>query len=980
MAGTTVRGEISVSVDLSGLEARLDFKPAQDGAEWGVESILKLIAEARIVGVPGKRPEEILQAFSKSKTATNELLVLGQIPEQGAPETAEWSEITTPPEYQPFEAAKTAEAKQPELYRIRIDRVAKERVVKKPAAFPFMRSKEEKVIEYEKIEVREPVAVDTRVLRIFWTSKGSMVARISPPKPGKPGKDVYGKPVMPERFEDSNFALGKGLARDKGNIVAESSGFVRVGARWADLVPFQAGEYSIRLSSDSATALLDYTPGDTRLAPPNAAVLLREAVALGIEANTLLSEEETEAALLRATRSGQTLSGFSLSGDRDAIARVDISTDKLKATLTVVKGRGKGKPLELPMVSAALAGHKFKGMKIDKLKADVIAFYKGKQVELLDYVLTEGKDPVKGKDRELIFGVAFLQEDQVKDYLAIISAAPGLSRVAENLAEFPLSAASRVALVEKGQEVAHFSPPATGQAGLDVYGEAIPAPQGNDPVIKAYGKLRISRESIESEEDGLLLVAESEGATIARVLPYRDARVAVSVSDDGMSASVSITRGYGLGKELSIDIAQEALKQAGVVNGVDIKELSAALAEAREGRPVSGHIVAKGKMPIAAGGFRLNWIVRMASGAALTVRADGSADYKNQDKSTIVVKGQPLLELLSIGVEGQDGVDVLGSAIPAPKDPSLSDPPGFDSSIVEEKRDTGDRLLTAGMNGELRFENNTLSIDPTQKIAGDIGPATGNIRFPGPVAVAGTVLTGYAVFAGGDVLIAGSVEAALVSSEGSVKITEGVKGARKGTIRARKSIEAAFAEQAQLLAVENIVLKNSALMCNIKTNGKLTLQGDRGHLIGGVCRVRKGMEIQNLGSANSSRTQVSFGQDYLVKDSIEAEEQEIERTKSMILETDKKMRDLESSGANLDAIRQNKLKLIKLLEQRSLRIFELREKFEEHFPGEIVVRGSIFAGVVIESHNRFHEVRQTKQKVAFSFDPQLGRVVERPLK
>jgi uncharacterized protein (DUF342 family) len=362
------------------------------------------------------------------------------------------------------------------------------------------------------------------------------------------------------------------------------------------------------------------------------------------------------------------------------------------------------------------------------------------------------------------------------------------------------------------------------------------------------------------------------------------------------------------------------------------------------------------------------------------MRADGSVDYKNQDKSTVVVKGQPLLELLAIGVEGQDGTDVLGSTIPAPKDPSVSDPPGFDSSIIEEKRDTGDRLLTAGTNGELRFENNMLSIDPTQKIAGDIGPATGNVRFPGPVAVAGTVLTGYAVFAGGDVLITGAVEASLVSSDGSVKITEGIKGARKGTIRARKSIEAAFAEQAQLLAVEDIVLKNSALMCNIKTNGKLTLQGDRGHLIGGVCRVRKGMEVQNLGSANSSHTQVSFGQDYLVKDAIEAEEQEIERTKSMILETDKKMRDMESSGANLDAIRQNKLKLIKLLEKRSLRIFELREKFEEHSPGEIVVRGSIFAGVVIESHNRFHEVRQTKQKVAFSFDPQLGRVVERPLK
>ncbi len=980
MAGTIVRGELRLSVDLSGLEARLNFNPAQDGAEWGAEGVQKLIAEERIVGVIAKRPEEILQAFAKSKAATSELLVRGQIPEQGAPETAEWSEITTPPEYQPFEATKIAEAKPPELFRIRTDRVARERIVKKPGALPFLPPKEVKVTEYEKIEVREALAVDTRVLRTFWTSKGSLVARIHAAKAGKPGKDVYGKPVMPERLEDSSFTLGKGLAKDKGNIVAELGGFVRVGARWADLVPFQAGEYSIKLSSDSATALLDYTPGDTRLPPPDAATMLQEAVALGLAAETLLSVEETEAALLRATRSGQTLSDFSLSGDRDALARVDITPDRLKATLTVMKGRGKGKALELSMVSAALSGQKLKGVKIDKLKADVIAFYKSKQSELLDYPLTEGKNPVKGKDRELVFGVAFLPEDQVKNYLAVVSSAAGLSRMAENLADFPLSEASRVALVDKEQEVAHFSPPSAGQAGMDVFGESIPAPPGNDPGIKVYGKLRISRESIESEDDGLLLVAEREGTTLARVLPYRDARVSVNVGDDGMSASVSITRSYGLGKELSIDIAQEALNQAGVVNGLDIKELSAALAEAREGRPVSGHVVAKGRVPIAAGGFRLNWIVRIASGAALTMRADGSVDYKNQDKSTVVVKGQPLLELLAIGVEGQDGVDVLGSTIPAPKDPSVSDPPGFDSSIIEEKRDTGDRLLTAGTNGELRFENNMLSIDPTQKIAGDIGPATGNVRFPGPVAVAGTVLTGYAVFAGGDVLITGAVEASLVSSDGSVKITEGIKGARKGTIRARKSIEAAFAEQAQLLAVEDIVLKNSALMCNIKTNGKLTLQGDRGHLIGGVCRVRKGMEVQNLGSANSSRTQVSFGQDYLVKDAIEAEEQEIERTKSMILETDKKMRDMESSGANLDAIRQNKLKLIKLLEKRSLRIFELREKFEEHFPGEIVVRGSIFAGVVIESHNRFHEVRQTKQKIAFSFDPQLGRVVERPLK
>jgi uncharacterized protein (DUF342 family) len=336
--------------------------------------------------------------------------------------------------------------------------------------------------------------------------------------------------------------------------------------------------------------------------------------------------------------------------------------------------------------------------------------------------------------------------------------------------------------------------------------------------------------------------------------------------------------------------------------------------------------------------------------------------------------------MLAIGVEGQNGQDVLGSVIPAPKDPRVADPPGFDETIVEERKENGDRLLKAGKNGELKFEKNALSIDAAQRIKGDVGPATGNVKFPGPVAIAGTILTGYAVVAGGDVLVTGAVEAALVSADGAIKITEGIKGAKRGTIRARKTIEASFAEQAMLLAVDDIVLKNSALLCNIKTNGRLRLLGEKGHLIGGLCRTRKGVEVQNLGSANGAKTQVSFGQDYLVKDSIEAEEREIERVKAMILQADKTMREQEAAGVNLEKIRGDKLRLVKLLEQRSLRVFELREKFEEHFPSELVIRGSVFAGVVIESHNRFHEVRQTKQKVAFSFDQQLGRVVERPLK
>lgn len=980
MAGTIIRGEVRLLIDEVGLEAVLQFSPSTEGPEWSADALTRLLSEARVTGVQGRRIEEVLTTFSKAKQSTMEIAAKGLVPEPGIPEYAEWIDISTPPDFQIFEDETIAKAAPPELYRIKTERIARERIVKKPGAFPFLPSKEEKIVEYDKVETKEALDVDTRVVRLFWAPKGTVVARTSPPRPGKAGKNVYGKPIMPPHADDTSFHLGKGLSKEKIDIITTESGFVRVGTRWADLVPFRTGEFSVRLSADSSTVLLDYSPGDTRLPPPDATSLLQEALALGQTETQIISIDEIASALLKSTRSGQPLTGFSLSCDRDASAVVVISPDKLKASLNVLKGRGRGKTLTLSMVSEALAAQPLKGVKIDKLKADVVAFYKGKEMELLDYPLVEGKEPVKGKDRTLKYSVAFLPELQAKDTVKAVEAASSLTRIAKNLEEFPLNTASRIAFVKKGQEIAQFSAPSAGQAGIDIYGATISAAPGNDPIIKAFQNLKIAKESLESEDDGLLLMDEQDGTVLGRVLPYRDALVAVSVAEDGMSASASIEMGYGLGKELSLEFAQESLKQAGVIAGIDLKELSTALSEARDGKPVQNRIIAHGTPPVPAGGFRLNWIVRIASGAAVTMRADGSVDYKNQDRATVVVEGQPLLELLSIGVEGQNGMDVLGSVIPAPKDPAVGEPPGFDASIVEERKENGDRILKAVKSGELHFDKNQLTINVAQKIKGDVGPATGNLRFPGPIAIAGTILTGYSVIAGGDILVTGAVEAALVSADGAIKITEGIKGAKRGTIRARKTIEAAFAEQAMLLAVEDIVLKNSALLCNIKTNGHLTLLGEKGHLIGGLCRARKGIEIQNLGSTNGARTQVSFGQDYLMQDSIEAEEREIERVKTMILQTDKTMREQEKSGTNLDKIRQDKLKLVKLLEKRSMRVFELREKFEEHFPGEIVIRGSVFAGVVIESHNRFHEIRQTKQKVAFSFDPQLGRVVERPLK
>lgn len=266
-------------------------------------------------------------------------------------------------------------------------------------------------------------------------------------------------------------------------------------------------------------------------------------------------------------------------------------------------------------------------------------------------------------------------------------------------------------------------------------------------------------------------------------------------------------------------------------------------------------------------------------------------------------------------------------------------------------------------------------------VSGDIGPATGNVRYSGKVRVSGSVRTGFQLFANGDATIAGSIEASLVSSEGTIVVGEGVKGANRGTLRAKKTIVASFAEQARLLAVEDIRVRASCVFCDVKTNGRLLIAGDKGALVGGICHARMGVDAAQIGSENGVATEISFGQDYLVADMIEAEEREVEKLKSLIVEADHRIAGLGRAGGGpgLDALRQDKVKLLTLLEKRSLRLFDLREKFEEHHPSEIRVRGTIFPGVVLESHNRRFVVKSRRSQVVFSFDPQAGRIVESPL-
>jgi Predicted polymerase, most proteins contain PALM domain, HD hydrolase domain and Zn-ribbon domain len=983
MAASSVKGDIALAIDEGELEASLSFTPDKDGAEWTAEKVLKILMDARIGGYNQKRAEELVQKFGRARGAMKEIVASGTPPEIPIPELPEWSDLPMPAELAELAAQTAAEAAPPLLYKIHVETIKVEKTVKKPGALPFLPSKVEKVQTTEKREKREQVFPDPTVLRTGWAKKGERVGILSVSKPGKPGKSIFGKPI-PAPTDDSTFYLGPGILRNKNELLAEWDGVARIGERWVEVLSLPLHSWSVEVSPDGATYFLNYTPGDPRLVAPKPEEILDKARELQAPEEGLIEAGEVAEIISEAIVTKEPVFSRSLSKDRDAKAEVVVSPDGIVATLSIWKGRGKGRPLDLSMVTQALKASGVKGIKVEQMKKDVVAFYKGSEAELIGYPLADGKAPGRGKGRGLALAVACLPADKAEELKKRVAAHPALSQVVPSLAEFPIEEATKVAFVQLGQKLGELPPAAQGQEGVDVFGTILPGIPGNDPVIKTYESVDFGRDSLSATASGLLLADEKDKAWRIRVLRFRDASIEVALSPDSMTASLTLAAEEGLGSPLTVEKVIEACTAKGIVQGLEPYAIAEAVSDARAGKPVLKRAIAHGRPARQSGSVKVDWLVHKATGALYSIREGDRADFKERDTMTRVEAGQAILHVIKTGDQGEDGADLLGRTVKAGSTSGGDQAPEHDETVVEEKQEDGSILYVAKVGGELLIEGlfgtgGRVSIRERLAVQGDVGPETGNVKFPGAVQVAGSLRAGYSLVAGGDVGLGGAVEASLLSSDGRVRIAEGIKGGRKGTIRAKLGIEAAFAEQALLLCVEDLHIKNGCVLCNVKTNGRLLVSAEKGALIGGICRARKGIDVGNLGSENFAKTQVSFGQDYLIADQIDAEEREIEKLKALILQSDRTMAELEGAGAGLDRIRQDKIKLVKLLEKRTHRVFDLREKFEAHVASEVRVRGTVFPGVILESHNRFYEVRSKKAKVAFVFDQSLGRIVERPL-
>lgn len=315
----------------------------------------------------------------------------------------------------------------------------------------------------------------------------------------------------------------------------------------------------------------------------------------------------------------------------------------------------------------------------------------------------------------------------------------------------------------------------------------------------------------------------------------------VFFSSDKMSAYVR-AEGYESlpenDKSFDPQIIYDLLQEYKVTYGID----DDAIRRYSRGRTLYSDLeAAKGNPPVDGIDGKIRYLFELNAGNAPKQKDDGTVDYKELGLIQNVTEKE-LLCKISLPIEGHDGMNVLGEVVKCkegvPVEPNLGQGVELTADGIE---------VRATMDGRVVYNKGIIEVSNVYTVKGDVGPETGHIRFNGSVVVQGSVMSEYAIFAKGDIVINGYVEASMLNATGNIIIANGVNGMKKGLIKADGSITTKFAEMARLVAGTDVICDYS-INSDIRANRNVIAQGKKGSLLGGSCIAGNSVEAKVIGS------------------------------------------------------------------------------------------------------------------------------------
>lgn len=923
-----IEGSLSIRISEDEMLAYLDFQPSNVIIEWTDELILGLLAKAGVKkGFKKFHFPRILSKIEKE-------------PDEGSSHKIAYG-------INPVSVGMSK-------YKIKLKDMPEslESVYKqlmagnsKPVVYP---------IQEDHFIGEEPENKALVVLNYFYVNEGQTVVEIDSEAKEVNGYTVTGKVLQPQKEAGVNFCIGRKLKIEKDHIISEESGFLRVGRDWIDLIPFKGHSMTLTASDDFAEYFLTFKPGssDSPLPTFDDIIGLFSDIDYPLER---LDDEKNILDKIKKSISDNKPVKFSLCRKIKAEMKIDINPSKTMASLVLEKGAGSGEKLSLKQIGELIRASKIKGMNLDSVKKRILSFYKSSELTL-NYVILEGKSATRGEPRRLKYQKEFVSVDKIEGIVDRIS--EEVEMMYPSFKEFTKDDISSAILVKKDMEFAFLTESVPGDDGVDIYGNKIKGIVGNDPIIRTFENISVKQDKFISEIDGILDLGEVNGEIYLRVREHKDMFVDITVSHDAMNATFTFYKSVGSGERASIEFIKQQIADAGVVKGIDESVIEDSFNRFINGELISEVVFATGIIPTDKKSSRIRF-------------------FNNEGKSKFsyeVEKGAKLGQIFPSKDKAEDGFDVLGTVMESSGVVSLDLKIG--DYILEEKQEDGSILLISDINGEFKADDKSITMVDRKVLPTDVSVKTGSVKTLCSLIVKGSVNPSLYVVSGGNIKIMGTVQGALISADKNIIVSQGVKGEDKAVLRAKEKIDVKFIEKANMMSVGDIHIRKAALHTKIISNGKIVFDKTGSKLIGGETFTKRGLMVDEIGSPSGSRTKISFGQDYLVADKINVFEKDVEKIQEDLMKIDQI---LQRPGAHLSKdkinhLRKQKVFLMKKLEKKNMRLFLLREKFEEHAKSEIIVRKRVYPGVIFESHGRKLEIMNEESQCKIVFNSTTGQI------
>lgn len=442
--------------------------------------------------------------------------------------------------------------------------------------------------------------------------------------------------------------------------------------------------------------------------------------------------------------------------------------------------------------------------------------------------------------------------------------------------------------------------------------------------------------------------------------------ILVEISSDEMEAYAFAFPPLDNGTPLVPDIIFEAIKAAGVNNGLD----EGAIAELLSLKsPENSVVVARGQPPSEGYDAKIEYCFPITDNQHRPVELeDGRVDFYNLNLIHNVQAGQ-VLARKTPAVAGKSGLTVMGKPVRPRPTKDLPLLPGTNTKLAEDGL-----TLLATSSGYVTLERGRVHVKPLYVVAEGVDFSTGNIDFVGSVLVHGSINAGFVVHSGRDVEIKQMVEGGSIRAEGNVYVREGIRGLGKGEIVASGSVYAKFLENATIKAGQDVIVRDSIMHSNISSGGKVILTENLGHLVGGVCCACKGIEAKVIGSNLAVNTELEVGVNPIVMAALksilkqDAEVRgyfsKVEKALQLLLLSQKAGKELsEKERKFLKKLAQTRQKLQDRMQAIKIEKAKLTESLNNLSQGRVKVEECIYPGVTIKFGSLGYCVRDKMRHV-----------------